>query len=91
MHETATKQAVSAASSSSAEPDPPRPRGWGEHVPALGVLGLMLLTVGSMLLVWRWPDAALMHFWVLAQFVPVLFWLWVWVLLSWRKRGQDVD
>lgn len=57
----------------------------------LGVLGLFLLTVGAMLLVWRWPDATLMHFWVLAQFVPALFWLLVWALLSLSARGINVD
>jgi len=57
----------------------------------MGVLGLLMLTLLALLLVWRWPDATLMHFWLIAQFVPLLYWLLVWALLGEHTRSGDVD
>jgi len=55
------------------------------------VLGLLTLTLLALLLVWRWPDSTLMHFWLIAQFVPMLYWLLVWALLGTHTRSDDVD
>lgn len=52
-----------------------------------GVVILLVLTLGSLTLAWLWPDATLMHFWWVAQAVPVLYL----VLIAWgvRVRGDD--
>lgn len=65
--------------------------GWLKHRVWLGVLGLLTLTLLALLLVWRWPDSTLMHFWLIAQFVPLLYWLLVWALLGAHTRSDDVD
>jgi hypothetical protein len=44
----------------------------------LGVVGLVLLTVGSLGLAWLLPDMTLLHFLWLAQAVPVLYFLLAW-------------
>ena len=50
--------------------------GWG--------MGLwFVLTLGALLLAWHWPDATLLHFWLVAQAVPVLYW----VLIAWVLRA----
>ncbi|MEY4440211.1 MAG: hypothetical protein RIQ36_1675 [Pseudomonadota bacterium] len=43
-----------------------------------GVVGLLLLTVGSMGLAWLWPDMTMLHFLWVAQAVPVLYLLLAW-------------
>ncbi len=52
-----------------------------------GVLGLVLLTVGSLGLAWLFPDATLMHFLWVGQIVPVLYL----VLLWWGIQPADSD
>ena len=56
--------------------------------------GLLLwagLTLGALLLAWSWPDATLLHFWLVAQAVPVLYWLLIaWVIRS-PSRGRHVS
>jgi hypothetical protein len=44
----------------------------------LGVVGLVMLTVGSLALAWRLPDMTLLHFLWVAQAVPVLYLLLAW-------------
>jgi hypothetical protein len=44
----------------------------------LGVLGLVVLTVGSLGLAWLLPDMTLLHFLWVAQAVPVLYFLLAW-------------
>ena len=74
------------------EPQTHRPNGWwARHATSLGALGLLLLTALAMTLLWRWPQATLMHFWLIAQFVPLLYWLLVWALLGAHNRRGDVD
>ena len=55
----------------------------------LGVLGLVALTLGAMALLIGWPDNTLMHFWWVAQCVPILYWLLVWALVGHRKGGGE--
>ena len=43
-----------------------------------GVVGLVVLTVGSLALAWHWPDMTLLHFLWVAQAVPVLYLLLAW-------------
>ena len=43
-----------------------------------GVVGLVVLTVGSLGLAWLMPNATLMHFLWVAQAVPVLYLLLAW-------------
>ena len=82
---------MSASHSSPAEQDPNRPSGgWAKRQVSWGILGLLVLTLLPMALVWRWPDATLMHFWLIAQFVPLLYWLLLWALLGAHTRGDDV-
>jgi len=47
---------------------------------------LVVLTVGSLGLAWRFPDATLLHFLWVAQAVPVLYWLLVW----WGTRSSKL-
>jgi hypothetical protein len=44
----------------------------------LGVVGLVVLTVGSLGLAWHWPDLTLLHFLWVAQALPVLYLLLAW-------------
>ena len=44
----------------------------------LGVVGLGVLTVGSMCLAWLLPDMTLLHFLWVAQAVPALYLVLVW-------------
>ncbi len=44
----------------------------------LGVVGLVVLTVGSLGLAWYLPDMTLLHFLWVAQAVPVLYLLLAW-------------
>lgn len=43
-----------------------------------GVVGLVVLTVGSLGVAWLVPDATLLHFLWVAQAVPVLYLLLAW-------------
>ena len=43
-----------------------------------GVVGLVVLTVGSLGLAWLLPDMTLLHFLWVAQAVPVLYFLLAW-------------
>ena len=54
----------------------------------LGVLGLSALTLGAMALTLWWPDSTLLHFWLVAQCVPILYWLLVWALTD-RRQGES--
>lgn len=55
----------------------------------VGLLGLLTLTLGSLTLAWYWPESTLMHFWLVAQGVPALYWL----LILWfdRRAPEDGD
>ena len=55
-----------------------------------GVLMWAVLTVGALLMAWHWPDATLLHFWLVAQAVPVLYWLLMaWVIRSPSRGNHD--
>ena len=43
-----------------------------------GVVGLVVLTVGSLGMAWYWPDMTMLHFLWVAQAVPVLYLLLAW-------------
>ena len=43
-----------------------------------GVVGLVVLTVGSLGLAWLLPDQTLLHFLWVAQAVPVLYFVLAW-------------
>jgi hypothetical protein len=43
-----------------------------------GVVGLAVLTVGSLGMAWLFPNATLLHFLWVAQAVPVLYLLLAW-------------
>ena len=43
-----------------------------------GVVGLVVLTVGSLGVAWLLPDATLLHFLWVAQAVPVLYFALAW-------------
>jgi hypothetical protein len=47
-------------------------RGWW------GLLGLVVLTVGSLALAWVWPNLTMLHFLWVAQAVPILYFLLAW-------------
>ena len=55
-----------------------------------GVVGFFVLTLGAVTLTLLWPDHALMHFWWVAQCVPILYWLLLWGLVSFCRRGEHV-
>jgi hypothetical protein len=52
-----------------------------------GVLCLIGLTVVAMSVAWYWPDRTLLHFWLVAQTMPVLY-----VVLAWwgSQAPQEV-
>jgi hypothetical protein len=52
-----------------------------------GVVGLVLLTVGSLALAWHLPDMTLLHFVWVAQAVPVLYFVLAW----WGIQPSLVD
>ena len=57
----------------------------------VGVLVWAFLTFGGLWLAWSWPDATLLHFWLVAQAVPVLYWLLMaWVIRSPSRGGDHV-
>jgi hypothetical protein len=45
----------------------------------LGVVGLTVLTVGSLGLAWLFPDTTLVHFVCVAQAMPLLYLLLAWL------------
>ncbi len=47
-------------------------RGWW------GLLGLFVLTVGSLALAWLLPNMTMLHFLWIAQTVPILYFLLAW-------------
>ena len=53
----------------------------------MAVVGLVVLTVGSLALAWQLPDMTLLHFVWVAQGVPVLYWLLAW----WGTQPADSD
>ena len=55
----------------------------------LGVLGLLVLTLGSLGLAWLMPDATLLHFLWVAQAVPVLYWLLAWWATQSSTASED--
>jgi hypothetical protein len=44
----------------------------------MAVVGLVVLTVGSLAVAWLFPDITLLHFLWVAQAVPVLYLLLAW-------------
>lgn len=44
----------------------------------LGVVGLVVLTVGSLGMAWWLPDMTLLHFLWVAQAVPILYFVLAW-------------
>ncbi len=56
-----------------------------------GVVGLVVLTVGSLSLAWLFPDATLMHFLWVAQVVPVLYLLLAWWGTQPSHRNDDAS
>jgi hypothetical protein len=55
----------------------------------LGVVGLVVLTVGSLGLAWLLPDMTMLHFLWVAQAVPVLYlWLAWWGTQSAHTHGD---
>ena len=55
----------------------------------LGVLGLLVLTLGSLGLAWFMPDATLLHYLWVAQAVPVLYWLLAWWATQSSPASED--
>ena len=53
----------------------------------LGVVGLVVLTVGSLGMAWLLPDMTLLHFLWVAQAVPVLYFLLAW----WGTQSSHSD
>ena len=56
-----------------------------------GVLGLVVLTVGSLGLAWLVPDATLLHFLWVAQAVPVLYLLLAWWGIQTAHPNDDAS
>jgi Flp pilus assembly protein TadB len=57
----------------------------GLSVPVIRLLFVLLwVTLGALTLAWLWPEETVMHFWLVAQFVPVFY-----VVLLWyaTRRG----
>jgi hypothetical protein len=54
------------------------------------VLILLVLTVGSLALAWLRPEQTRLHFWLVAQCVPVLYWLLIWGFDRWAPEDDDV-
>jgi hypothetical protein len=54
----------------------------------LGVLGLLVLTLGSLGLAWLMPDSTLLHYLWVAQAVPVMYWLLAWWV---TQSPTDID
>jgi Flp pilus assembly protein TadB len=44
----------------------------------IGLILLALSTVGVLALAWMWPDLTHLHFWLVAQALPIFYWLLVW-------------
>ena len=57
-----------------------------------GLAGLVLLTVGSLCVAWWWPEQTQLHFWLVAQAVPVLYWVLIAVFVreTEQEDGDDV-
>jgi hypothetical protein len=53
----------------------------------LGVVGLAVLTIGSLGFAWLFPDMTLLHFVCVAQAVPLLYVLLAW----WGMASQHLD
>jgi hypothetical protein len=53
----------------------------------IGLVGLMVLTVGSLGMAWLCPDTTLLHFLWVAQAVPVLYLFLAW----WGTRSSQLD
>ena len=56
-----------------------------------GVVGLVVLTVGSLSLAWWMPNATLLHFLWVAQVLPVLYLLLVWWGTHTTSQVDDAD
>ena len=56
-----------------------------------GVVGLVVLTVGSLGLAWLVPDATLLHFLWVAQAVPVLYLLLAWWGIQTAHPNDDAS
>ncbi len=56
-----------------------------------GVVGLVVLTVGSLGLAWLFPDATMMHFLWVAQAVPVLYLVLAWWGMQTLHANDDAS
>lgn len=56
-----------------------------------GVVGLVVLTVGSLGLAWLLPNATLLHFLWVAQAVPVLYVFLAWWGIQPSATGDDAS
>jgi hypothetical protein len=54
-----------------------------------GVVGLVVLTVGSLGLAWLFPDMTLLHFLWVAQAVPVLYFVLAWWGIQTSHEDDD--
>ena len=57
----------------------------------LGVVGLVVLTVGSLGFAWLLPDRTLLHFVWVAQAVPLLYFLLAWWGTQASHPSDDVS
>jgi hypothetical protein len=53
----------------------------------IGLILLTVSTVGTLALAWVWPDLTQVHFWLVAQALPIFYWLLVW----WWARQPAMD
>ncbi len=54
---------------------------------AVGLFLLVAVTVAALAAAWSWPDRTLLHFWLVAQALPVFY-----ALLAWwwaRQTGES--
>jgi hypothetical protein len=43
-----------------------------------GLAVLLLVTVVALVVAWYWSENTELHFWLVAQFVPVFYAFWIW-------------
>ena len=43
-----------------------------------GLIGVVVVTVASLWVAWRWPDHTSWHFWLVTQLVPLIYLLLAW-------------
>jgi hypothetical protein len=75
-------------SSDPANSTPTEPHSTGLSLRAWsGLILLAFTTVGALALAWLWPDFTRMHFWLVAQALPIFYGL----LVCWWAREPVVD